>query len=141
MSRSNSLQAALAGAAVDDKPAQKPKARASKQSSKVAAKKQTPAEGRAVTTAKQPKPARTAAANGASPRASQPAAKATAATESSGRYRDSTVMVGGHFPPHVLRQLRMIAAEEDTTNQALIAEALDLLFLKKGKEKITDLSG
>ena len=49
-------------------------------------------------------------------------------------------MVGGHFPPHVLRQLRMIAAEEDTTNQALIAEALDLLFLKKGKDKIGDLS-
>ena len=129
-SRGNSLQAALAGAAVDDKPAQKPKT----QKPKVAAKKQTSAgQGRAVTTAKQPKPARAAAA-------SQPAAKATAATESSGRYRDSTVMVGGHFPPHVLRQLRMIAAEEDTTNQALIAEALDLLFLKKGKEKITDLS-
>ena len=135
-SRGNSLQAALAGAAVDDKPEQKPKPRASKQSSKVAAKKQTSAgQGRAVTTAKQPKPAR--AANGGSTRASQPAAKAS---ESSGRYRDSTVMVGGHFPPHVLRQLRMIAAEEDTTNQALIAEALDLLFLKKGKEKITDLS-
>ena len=138
MSRSNSLQAALAGAAVDDKPEQKPKqSRASKQSSQVAAKKQTPAQGRAVTTAKQPKQARTTAANGASTRASQPAAKAS---ESSGRYRDSTVMVGGHFPPHVLRQLRMIAAEEDTTNQALIAEALDLLFLKKGKEKIMDLS-
>ena len=45
-------------------------------------------------------------------------------------------MVGGHFPPDVLRQLRMIAAEEDTTNQALIAEALDLLFTKKGKQKI-----
>ena len=139
MSRSNSLQAALAGAAVDDKPAQQPKqSRASKQSSQVAAKKQTPAQGRAGTTAK---PASTAAKSGASTRANQPAAKATAATESSGRYRDSTVMVGGHFPPHVLRQLRMIAAEEDTTNQALIAEALDLLFLKKGKEKITDLSG
>ena len=49
-------------------------------------------------------------------------------------------MVGGHFPPHVLRQLRMIAAEEDTTNQALIAEALDLLFMRKGKQKIADLA-
>jgi len=131
-SRGNSLQAALAGAAVADKPEQKPKSRSSKQQSKVAAKKQTSAgQGRAVTTAKQPKAARAAATNGAS----QPAAKSAAATESSGRYRDSTVMVGGHFPPHVL-----LAAEEDTTNQALIAEALDLLFLKKGKEKITDLS-
>ena len=28
----------------------------------------------------------------------------------------------------------------DATNQAMIAEALDLLFLKKGKDKIGDLS-
>ena len=66
--------------------------------------------------------------------------KSLAGKAASGRYRDSTVLVGGHFPPHVLRQLRMIAAEEDTTNQALIAEALDLLFVKKGKGQISDLS-
>ena len=128
MSRGNSLQAALAGAATDtpEVPAQpKHKARAT-------VKKQTSAgQGRAVTAKKPAKPAPATRADN----------KATAAAEtSSGRYRDSTVMVGGHFPPHVLRQLRMIAAEEDTTNQALIAEALDLLFLKKGKDKIGDLS-
>jgi hypothetical protein len=50
-----------------------------------------------------------------------------------------TVLVGGHFPPAVLQQLRMIAAEEGTTNQALLAEALDLLFLKKGKARIERL--
>lgn len=50
--------------------------------------------------------------------------------------RQDTVLIGGHFPPDVLRQLKIIAAEESTTNQALLAEALDLLFLKKGKKKI-----
>ena len=50
-----------------------------------------------------------------------------------------TVLVGGHFPPAVLKQLRIIAAEEGTTNQALLEEALDLLFLKKGKTKIESL--
>lgn len=50
-----------------------------------------------------------------------------------------TVLVGGHFPPAVLKQLRIIAAEEGTTNQALLEEALDLLFAKKGKVKIEGL--
>lgn len=50
-----------------------------------------------------------------------------------------TVLVGGHFPPAVLKQLRIIAAEDDTTNQALLEEALDLLFVKRGKAKIDKL--
>lgn len=50
--------------------------------------------------------------------------------------REKTVLIGGHFPPEVQRQLRMIAAEEGTTNQALLAEALNLLFRKKGKAAI-----
>lgn len=50
-----------------------------------------------------------------------------------------TVLVGGHFAPAVLKQLRIIAAEEGTTNQALLEEALDLLFVKKGKAKIERL--
>jgi len=50
--------------------------------------------------------------------------------------REKTVLIGGHFPPEVQRQLRMIAAEEGTTNQALLAEALNLLFRKKGKGAI-----
>lgn len=50
-----------------------------------------------------------------------------------------TVLVGGHFPPSVLKQLKLIAVEEDTTNQALLQEALDLLFAKKGKAKIENL--
>ena len=50
--------------------------------------------------------------------------------------REKTVLIGGHFPSEVQRQLRMIAAEEGTTNQALIAEPLNLLFRKKGKKAI-----
>ena len=50
--------------------------------------------------------------------------------------REGTVLVGAHFAPEVQKQLRMIAAEEGTTNRALIAEALDMLFKKKGKKAI-----
>ena len=50
--------------------------------------------------------------------------------------RKETVLIGGHFPKSVKQQLRMIAAEEDTTSQALLTEALNLLFVKKGKGKI-----
>jgi hypothetical protein len=32
--------------------------------------------------------------------------------------------------------MKMLAAEEDTTTQALLEEALDLLFVKKGRGKI-----
>ena len=116
--RSNSLQAALAGAA-SEAPAKAPAA--------LKKKKTAAGQGRAASSG-------TAAKKPATP------APAKDKPASSGRYRDSTVMVGGHFPPHVLRQLRMIAAEEDTTNQALIADALDLLFMRKGKQKIADLA-
>ena len=50
--------------------------------------------------------------------------------------REATVMIGGHFPKSYKQQLRMIAAEEDTTSQALLEEALNLLFVKKGKGRI-----
>lgn len=50
--------------------------------------------------------------------------------------RSATVMIGGHFQKSFKMQLRLIAAEEDTTSQALLEEALNLLFVKKGKKKI-----
>jgi len=50
-----------------------------------------------------------------------------------------TVLVGGHFAPAVLKQLKIIAVEEGTTNQALLEEALDMLFVKKGRAKIESL--
>ena len=36
--------------------------------------------------------------------------------------------IGGYFSPEVGRQLRTLAAAEDTSNQKLLAEALDMLF-------------
>lgn len=48
-------------------------------------------------------------------------------------------LIAGHFNPKIARQLRIIAVEEDTTVQALLEEALNLLFIKKGKTHINDL--
>ena len=53
--------------------------------------------------------------------------------------RKNTVLIGGHFPPTVAKQLGILAAEEGTTKQKLLAEALDLLFVKKGKRRINDI--
>lgn len=53
--------------------------------------------------------------------------------------RGNTVLIGGHFPPEVSKQLRIIAAEEGTTNQALLNQASDLPFTNKGKKLIIDL--
>ncbi len=53
--------------------------------------------------------------------------------------RENRRFVGGHFDPAVGKQLRLIAVEDDTTVQALLEEALDLLFVKKGRQKIADL--
>ena len=53
--------------------------------------------------------------------------------------RNGTKFIAGHFDPSVARQLRMLAVEEDTTVQALLAEALDLLFVKKNKPVIADV--
>lgn len=50
--------------------------------------------------------------------------------------RDGRRFLGGHFDPKVVRQMKMLAAEDDTTVQALLEEALDLLFVKKGRGKI-----
>lgn len=42
-------------------------------------------------------------------------------------------LIGGHFPVSVAKHLKILAAEEGTSVQALLEEALDLLFVKKGK--------
>jgi hypothetical protein len=44
--------------------------------------------------------------------------------------------VTGYFEAAVKRQLRLLAAENDTTIQALLAEALNDLFAKHGKPEI-----
>lgn len=44
--------------------------------------------------------------------------------------------IGGYFPPEVARQMRILAAEQDTTIQLLTAEALNHLFAVYGKPQI-----
>lgn len=55
--------------------------------------------------------------------------------------RDGRRFVGAHFHPEIARQLRMIAAEDDTTIQALLEEAIDLLLAKKGRATMASLIG
>lgn len=50
--------------------------------------------------------------------------------------RDGKRFIGGYFDPKVQTQLKIIAAEDDTTVQELVEEALDLLFVKKGRGQI-----
>lgn len=45
-------------------------------------------------------------------------------------------LIGGHFSPDVAKHLKILAAEEDTSVQSLLEEALDLLFVKKGRGHI-----
>lgn len=47
--------------------------------------------------------------------------------------RDGRKLIAGHFDPKMAKQLKLLAAEEETTVQALLEEALDLLFIKKGR--------
>ncbi|WP_293678833.1 ribbon-helix-helix domain-containing protein [uncultured Phenylobacterium sp.] len=61
--------------------------------------------------------------------AETPAAKASGA-------RQGTKLIGGHFPPEISTQLRILAAEGGTTVQSLLAEALDDLFVKKGRNRV-----
>jgi hypothetical protein len=47
--------------------------------------------------------------------------------------RRNTKLIGGHFSPELAKQLRVLAAEEDTTIQALLEEAIRLLLAKKAR--------
>ena len=53
--------------------------------------------------------------------------------------RDGRRFLGGHFDPKVVRQMKLLAVEEDTTTQALLEEAVDLLFIKKGKGRLSTI--
>jgi hypothetical protein len=49
------------------------------------------------------------------------------------------VLIGGHFAPEVQIALKIIAAEERTTMQALLAEAINTVFHRRGKPEIADM--
>ena len=50
--------------------------------------------------------------------------------------REGKANVTGYFPPTVKRQLRLLAAEQDTTIQSLLGQALNDLFAKYGKPEV-----
>ena len=50
--------------------------------------------------------------------------------------RKSTKHVGGYFDPAVSKQLREIALIEDSSVQALLGEAIDMLFQSRRKPTI-----
>ena len=50
--------------------------------------------------------------------------------------RQGKKAVTGHFDPAVSRQLKQLALDRDTTVQSLLAEALNVLFEKYGKNPI-----
>lgn len=73
------------------------------------------------------------------PQQKAPRAKALPVAVSSPHYRPSRTgkrLIGGHFSPDIAKHLKILATEEDTSVQALLEEALDLLFVKKGKGHI-----
>jgi len=54
--------------------------------------------------------------------------------------RSGRVLVGGHFAPEVQTALKIVAAEERTTIQALLAEGINTILAKRGKPEIAELT-
>lgn len=52
--------------------------------------------------------------------------------------REGRVLVGAHFAPEVQIALKMIAAQERTTVQALLSEGINTVFAKRGKPEIAE---
>lgn len=50
--------------------------------------------------------------------------------------RGGRVLVGGFFSPEVQTALKVIAAEERTTLQALLTEAINTVFAHRGRPEI-----
>ncbi len=76
----------------------------------------------------------TGRAQGDPPRDSQ--AAAGRGTRQASRVNKASVT--GYFAPAVRRQLRRLAADSDTTIQALLGEALNDLFAKHGLPEIVE---
>jgi hypothetical protein len=94
------------------------------------AKKNPLAQGLELTTSR--------AANDPTPAAPEPAAVVAKGKRAPSRV--DRVLIGGFFAPEVQRALKIAAAEEGTTIQALLTEAIDTVFAKRGKPQIASLS-
>jgi hypothetical protein len=54
--------------------------------------------------------------------------------------RVGRVLIGGHFAPEVQTALKIVAAEERTSIQALLAEGINAVFARRHKAQIAALS-
>lgn len=54
--------------------------------------------------------------------------------------RIGRVLIGGHFAPEVETALKIVAAEERTSVQSLIAEGINAVFARRHKAQIASLS-
>lgn len=54
--------------------------------------------------------------------------------------RAGRVLVGGHFAPEVQTELKVLAAIERTSIQALIAEGINAVFARRQRPQIAELS-
>lgn len=54
--------------------------------------------------------------------------------------RVGRVLIGGHFVPDVQIELKVIAAQERTSVQALLAEGINAVFARRHKPQIATLS-
>lgn len=53
--------------------------------------------------------------------------------------RMGRVLIGGHFAPEVQMELKVLAAQERTTVQALLAEGINAIFARRHKPQIAEL--
>lgn len=72
------------------------------------------------------------------PEASQPADEDSQRSKRAPS-RGGRVLVGGFFSPEVQTALKVLAAEERTTLQALLTEAINTVFAKRGRPEIAGL--
>ncbi len=54
--------------------------------------------------------------------------------------RVGRVLIGGHFAPEVQTELKVLAAQERTSVQALIAEGINAVFARRHKSQIARLT-
>ena len=54
--------------------------------------------------------------------------------------RAGRVLIAGHFAPEVQTALKIAAAEQRTTVQALLAEGINAVFARLGKPQIAGIS-
>lgn len=87
--------------------------------------------------ARRPEPAPAARAVEAK---SQPAETKTPPTKRVAPSREGRVLVGGHFAPEVQTALKIIAAQERSSVQALLAEGINAVLARRHQPQIASLT-